>query len=100
MKYYLSRSDRKNKKYKIQFVNEDTGRINSIHFGDNRYEDFTIHKDKSRRDKYDLRHQNENWTSLSKSGTWAKYLLWNKPSLDNSIRDMKKRFNISIIKQF
>ena len=40
-------SNRKNNKY---FVTLESG--NKVHFGNPKYEDYTIHKDKERRDKY------------------------------------------------
>lgn len=43
-------SSRLHKKYQVIF--DYKGKIYNIHFGDNRYEDYTIHKDKTRRENY------------------------------------------------
>ena len=44
-------SKAKNKKFSV-FVKADSGKKKLIHFGDSRYQDFTQHKDKKRRDSY------------------------------------------------
>lgn len=67
-----------------------------IRFGQSGYSDFTKHKDPQRKTNYLNRHRNEDWTNLNKPGTWARYLLWNKPTLAESIKSMEKRFNIKI----
>lgn len=96
--YYLEKSNRKDKKYMISFYNKDTNKINTVHFGAKNYEDFILSGgDEEKKKNYIKRHQkNENWNDLSKSGTFARFLLWNKKSLDESIKDMQKRFNIKI----
>lgn len=69
-----------------------------ISFGSKGYQDFTTHKDPKRKASYLKRHQvRENWKDLDKPGTWSRYLLWNKPNLDDSIIDMEKRFGIEIV---
>jgi hypothetical protein len=94
--YYLSKSKAKHKKYSIKFINSDTGRQNTINFGDNRYEDMTTHGDKYRKLAYERRHENEDWDNLKMAGAWSKHLLWHKKSLNESIKDMEKKFNIKI----
>ena len=42
MTYQLFNSTNPNKKYMVQFVNEVTGRLNTIHFGAFGYHDYTI----------------------------------------------------------
>lgn len=46
-----------------------------------------------------IRHQkNEVWdkSGIHTSGFWALWALWNKPTLEESIRDINKRFNINV----
>ena len=94
VRYELSRSNLSSKKYKIQTPDGKT-----IQFGQAGASDYTLHKDPERRDRYIARHQSrENWTNLDKAGTWSRYILWNQPTLEASIRDMEKRFGIKIIK--
>jgi hypothetical protein len=70
----------------------------SVSFGAKGYSDYTIHGDLKRKENYIKRHQvNEDWGDLTKAGTWSRYLLWNKPTLRESIKDMEKKFNINII---
>ena len=75
------------------FKNKKTGRTKQTRFGQQGYEDFTVHKDKSRKQSYINRHKkNENWNDPTKPGTLAKYLLWNKETLTASIQDYKNKF--------
>jgi hypothetical protein len=68
-------STRKNKKYMI--LNDDN---KYVHFGDNRYEDYTIHNDLERRKRYLKRARNikGNWKKDKYSANnLAINLLWN-----------------------
>ena len=74
----LEYSNNKNKKYMVTLKNG-----NKIHFGDSRYEDFLIHGDKNRRDKYRrrasrIRDKNNNLTYQNRESPnfWAYNLLW------------------------
>lgn len=89
----ITPSTRKYKKFMAVFPGGK-----AIHFGDNRYEDFTMHRDKSRKDLYILRHSaREDWNNTETAGFWSRWVLWNKPSLISSIKDTEKRFGIQII---
>jgi hypothetical protein len=64
-------------------------------FGAVGYSDFTKHKDEDRKQRYISRHKNnENWTKsgIDSAGFWSRYLLWNKPTINESYRDIKNRF--------
>lgn len=92
---YLAKSNKKDKKYMV-IIDKKT-----IHFGYSPMSDYTKHKDHDRMQRYESRHRkNENWTKsgIKTAGFWAKWILWNKPSLNSSIIDTEKRFNISIKK--
>ena len=71
-----------------------------LHFGADSFSDYTIHKDFKRKENYLARHgapaSREDWSDLTKAGTWSRYLLWNKPTLVGSVRDMEKKFGIKI----
>ena len=96
--YVLQKSSRVDKKF---MVKTPQGKI--IHFGANNYSDFTLHKDEKRKENYIKRHgapaSREDWSDLNKASCWARYILWNKPTLTGSIRDMEKRFGIKIVKK-
>ena len=95
--YVLTRSSNKAKKW---MVTTPTG--TTIHFGAAGYSDYTIHKDRDRMLRYRARHEGrEDWTAkgINTAGFWALYILWNKPSLTDSIRATERRFNIKIVKK-
>ena len=69
-----------------------------VHFGSPEHQNFTIHKDEGRKRLYIARHEaNENWNDIRTAGFWSRWLLWNKPTLSQSIRDIEQKFGISII---
>jgi hypothetical protein len=97
--FFLFNSNNPKKKYMIKYYNSKTGNINTIHFGAAGMSDFTIHKDKNRKNRYIGRHQSrENWSQngIYTAGWWSRYLLWNLPTIIESIRDIEKRFGITI----
>ena len=63
---------------------------NTIHVGASGYGDYTIHKDPKRKARYLARHKNENWNDPESAGFWARWVLWNKPTLAESIKDISK----------
>ena len=96
MNYYLYPSNLKTKKYTVKFINQATNKINTIHFGAYSYDDYTITNNDERKELYKLRHINDNINDLTKPGCWSWWLLWNLPTLDESIRDMEQTFGIDI----
>ena len=94
--YKLSKSDKKDKKYLVQ-----TPKGRRIHFGAIRengipYEDYTTHKDPKRKKRYLKRHIKEDWNDPETAGFWATNILWNKPTLYDSIIDTAKKYDIII----
>ena len=88
--FHIMKSSRKNKKYMAMFKD---GKV--VHFGDTRYEDFTVHKDEEGKRLYLLRHKkNEDWNNPYSAGSLSRYVLWNKPTINDSVEDFKKRFNL------
>lgn len=80
-----------------RFSNLEKRTIKTIMFGDNRYEDYTQHKNKERKRKYMIRHfQNEDWNDIYTKGFWSKNLLWNKPTIEQSIADIEKKYGVII----
>lgn len=84
----LKKSKRKHKKWQVKINNK------TIAFGDNRYEDYTMHGDPERKQRYIARHGNNN--NINTAGFWALHLLWNKPTINGSIRDIEKKYNVKI----
>ena len=69
-----------NRRYK-KFVVTYNGK--KIHFGDIRYEDYTMHKDKARRDRYRARHKKillkngkPAYKDKNTASYWSYHLLW------------------------
>jgi hypothetical protein len=92
MKVYLSKPTRKFKKYSVLIGHK------KINFGDDRYEDYTQHGDPKRKALYIQRHKkNEDWNNPLTAGWWSRYLLWEKPTLTEAIKDIKKRFGIIVV---
>jgi len=60
--------------------------------------DYTLHKDEERKNRYIDRHKkNENWNNPLTAGFYSRCILWNKPTITESIKDTNKRFkNINI----
>lgn len=64
-----------------------------VFFGQRGASDFTKHRDPAKKAAYIKRHRkNEDWKNPMARGTLSRYILWNKPTLEESIRDYKKRF--------
>jgi hypothetical protein len=96
----LTKATNPEKKYKV--IVEKDGKKKTIQFGQKGASDFTKHGDKERRERYDKRHKKrEDWsiTGIDTAGFWSKNLLWNKPSISSSIRDIEKRFKSVDIKK-
>lgn len=92
MRVDINKSNLTGKKMMAVFYDGDK-KIKTTHFGQAGASDFTIHKDEARKQLYLDRHKkNENWSDPMTAGALAKYILWNKPTLEASIRDFKKRF--------
>ena len=86
-------STRKDKKYMVKL--EDGGKIKTIHFGAKGYQDFTEHNQEERKERYIHRHQpRENWFDPMTAGFWARWILWNKPTIQASLSDTIKKFNL------
>ncbi len=95
--FFIYKSTKPDKKFMIKFLNEATDRINTLHFGSAQYSDFTTTNNERRKELYHLRHSADNINDLSYPSAWSMGLLWNKKTLEKSINDMEKTFNINII---
>ena len=94
-KVFIKKSDKSDKKYMAIFINNDNTKKKIIHFGANGMSDYTIHKDKERKERYLNRHRKrENWNQCDTAGALSRWILWNKPTLKDSIKDYKKKFKL------
>lgn len=93
-KVSITKSDKPDKKLKAVFL-QDNGRTKTIYFGAAGMSDFTIHRDKERKKRYLERHaKNENWNAPMTAGALSRWILWNKPTIEASIRDFCRRFGL------
>lgn len=67
-----------------------------VHFGQENADDYTITKDKEQRDRYRTRHKKDLDTKdPTRAGYLSYYILWgDSTSLQQNIKDYKKRFNL------
>ena len=92
----VTKSKKPAKKYDAKFENKKTKRTKTVSFGAAKMSDYTIHKDKERRERYRKRHQKDLKTGDStRPGYLSFFLLWgNSTSLRENIKNYKKRFNL------
>jgi hypothetical protein len=86
----IAKSPRSEKKYRAHFSDGT-----HTDFGAAGMSDYTKHKDADRKKRYESRHKRrENWSSPKSAGALSKWILWNKPSLQASISDYRRRFGM------
>ena len=89
----IKRSTKSGKKLMAAFLTN--GRQKVIHFGAAGMSDFTKNKDPRRKSFYVRRHSKDLGTgNPSRAGFLSMFVLWNKPSLQASIADYKRRLGI------
>ena len=87
-------STNSDKKYMVVLLKPD-GRKKTIHFGAKGMDDFTKTGDVEQKSRYIQRHKDrENWNDPLTAGFWAKHILWNKTSVQSSLADTKRQFNL------
>ena len=86
--YEVSRSGRQGKKWQVETPSGKT-----VHFGASGYQDYTQHKDEGRKSNYLSRHGGgkENWRDKESAGYWARWLLWEKPSVSAAARALRQK---------
>lgn len=94
-KMILTKATAKNKKYKATFIRSDKSK-KSVSFGDNRYEDYTMHKDKERKKAYQNRHKKDKINDPQTAGALSYYILWSQPDFMEGLREYVNKFNINV----
>ena len=90
MDVVITKSKKSDKKYDARIDGTKT-----VSFGQKGASDFTKHKNTDRKERYIDRHKkNEDWTKsgVKTAGFYSKHVLWNKPTIKESIDDINKRF--------
>ena len=93
-------STNKDKKLMATFE-QDNGRQVTTHFGASGYMDYTKYSKqdpkvaKQKKESYLARHrENEDWNDVTSAGALSRWILWNKPTIEASVKDFKNRFNL------
>ena len=90
----VEKSPNSAKKWRATFEEQD-GHQKHTDFGDSSMKDYTQHHNELRKASYQARHHKDLQTrDPTRAGYLSWYILWNKPTLQASISDYKKRFNL------
>lgn len=96
----IKRSPNKNKKYVATFKRSGSNRIKQVHFGAKGYQNYggvgkERHLSLERKKRYIDRHKKrEDWTKPDAPGTLSRYILWNKDTFSESVKDYRRRFKL------
>jgi hypothetical protein len=89
----IKRSTKSDKKLMATF--ETNGRKKVIHFGARGYSDYSMHKNKERRQRYIKRHSKDLGTgNPARAGYLSMFVLWNKPTVGGGIADYRRRLGV------
>jgi len=92
----ILRKDHGNKKFIAVLPGHP--RPKHIKFGQKGAEDYTTHNSDLQKIKYIKRHKtNEDWKDIRTAGFWARWILWNRPTIEESIKDVEKAYGVKII---
>ena len=87
-----------NSKKKLMAIFYEGGKkIKTVHFGASGYTDYIKSGgDDERKKRYIARHSNgkEDWNNYMTPGSLSRWVLWNLPTLQASINNYKKKFNL------
>ena len=89
MEIIIKKTKRKDKKF------EASADGKTVRFGSTGYQDYTMHKDPERKNRYIARHKNnEDWgkTGVMTAGYLSRFVLWNKPTIASSIEDLDRKY--------
>ena len=93
--FMLSISNRPSKKWKI-VQSGGIGRV--IHFGDKNDEDYIFNRSEARKQQYLRCHEGDYEQFRHQAPFWTRWLLWNCYTLEESIKDVERRFNLKVFK--
>ena len=94
----LSKLINKKHKYEVRIFELDEGSltpIDNIKFGASGYGDYTTGTTDYQKNNYISRHKSrEDWTESGyfTAGFWSRWILWNKKTIKESIKDINERF--------
>lgn len=80
------KSDKKDKKLMVVYEGK------KIYFGSSSHSDYLIHKDDLRRERYRMRHKNDNIHDPSYAGFWSYWVLWGPyKTLEENLTFLRKK---------
>lgn len=93
---HLSFSPNPKKKYRV--IVSDGKRKKTLDFGQAGAEDYLIHKNLVRKNRYIQRHSGmgEDWNDPFTRGFWSRWLTWEKRNIADAINNIERKFNIKI----
>jgi hypothetical protein len=100
-KVEIMKSKYPNKKFTIILYYADDGKKRkTLQIGQANAEDFTLGASETKKQAYIKRHQareNHGISGIETRGFWARHLLWNQPTISESIKDIEKKFDLDIV---
>lgn len=91
-------SKRAGKKWMAFFEDKVADKHQTVHFGATPYDDFTLHGDPVRAERYRNRHAKDLETEAAQTGmtpgALSYFVLWTSPSMMQGIRNFKKRYSL------
>jgi hypothetical protein len=81
----------------VATIETDDGNQRTVRFGAYGMSDYTKNKDPERKKRYLARHEaREDWTKsgILTRGFWSRWILWNLPTLQASVQDVRSRFDL------
>ena len=96
MSLEIAKSHLASKKYDAIYTYNNIKKI--IPFGAAGYSDYTINKDKRRRQMYIDRHRRlgEDWGNPITAGSLSRWILWgDSTNIDENIKNFKRKFKLS-----
>ena len=95
--FTLQDATAKGKRYKAVFYDGNGVKIKTTQFGSSSHDNYTTHGDKKRRELYRKRHANDKINDPMSAGALSWWLLWNKPTFKQNIKDFEERFGMKNI---
>lgn len=96
----MRRSPKAAKKF-VAIFEDDDGRRKTTHFGAAGYGDYTLYWKRSptlareKRRQYIARHgATEDWSDPTTAATLSRFVLWEKPTVDQAVTAYKRRFSL------
>ena len=84
-------------KHKYIAVLQDGSKTHNIAFGAKGYNDFTKTQNEDKKSSYIARHKvREDWSKsgILTAGFWSRWILWNKPTIEESVKYTIKKFHL------